>query len=99
MPPVQSVKVLSDRIEISDVSGQGKRTFLFSSLPVAQDTPTKAQNYINLFLTGLSSNSYGIVCHVFTVSPLTLTIGTYSIGQVSAENNTPISLPSNWWER
>jgi hypothetical protein len=81
------VQVLSDRIVVVDITGN-TRTFLFSSLTAAQDTPTKAENFINLFLTGLSSNNYGMVCHVFSINPLVLTVATYDVD---------VTLKSNWW--
>lgn len=87
MPPIRSVTITDTSIVIVDLRG-GDRTFLFSQLTAAQDTIAKAENFINLFLSGLTSGFYGAVCHVFTLSPLTLTVALYDVG------TTP---RPNWW--
>jgi hypothetical protein len=85
MPHVQSVVVLSDRVTI--VQNGATRTLLFADIPAQNNTAEKIETHANTWAaTNVPLCQTRI--HVFTVSPLRLTVGTWNLGAV---------IPENWW--
>lgn len=86
MPPIRSVTIGPTSATI--IGTKGTRTFTYSTVPGNQDTPAKVEGFVN---TWCSSNitECQVVCHVFSVSPLVVTFGTFNLG---------VSIPSNWWQ-
>lgn len=90
MPAVRRVSVSDTTIAIDDVTGGVTRAFAFSALPGTQDTPAKAESYLNTVLSTLSNDNYACVCHVFR---LPIAVNSIVIW-CGPPGTTPIA---NWW--
>ena len=85
MPPVRSIQLSSTRLTVIDKAGT--KTLLATSVPSTQNTPEKIETWVN---TWLAANlvDYQARVHVFSLSPLLWTIGTWNAG---------LAIPANWW--
>lgn len=85
MPQVQSVVIGSDSVTI--VQNGVTRTLLFADIPPQNNTAEKIENHANTWAaTNLPLCQTRV--HVFSVSPLLLTVGTWNLG---------VTIPSDWW--
>lgn len=86
MPPIRNITITPTQFSFTDKSGVAK-TFVYSALPATQDTPAKAETFINTWCAANISD-YQMVVHVFSISPVQLTVWTGNLG---------VTIPANWW--
>lgn len=84
MPPIRSIAIGADSVTINGV--RGTRTFLASDIPPGS-TIAQAETFANTWLTNNILEAK-VMVHVFSLSPLLWTIGTFNLG---------IAIPANWW--
>ena len=87
MPSIRSVSVDKNMLKVID----RKSIFIFdaSNIPPDKDSVAKLQNYINdTWIPSLEITDYQMAVHIFSVSPLSLTVYTANIGE---------KIPVNWW--
>ena len=87
MPPVRSVRCTDNRIEFTDYTGVA-RVLNAAAIPGAQNTIAKAENWLNTVWIPANVTGYPMVAHVFSRSPLRVTILTLNAGE---------PIPANWW--
>lgn len=85
MPALRSVRATETLIEI--VQASGTKTLLASSVPGSNDTAAKWETFAN---TWSASNILDcqVRVHVFSLTPLRWTVGTWNLGAV---------IDPNWW--
>ena len=86
MPPVRSVQIADNSLTIRDKSGT--RTLTASMIPLTQNTVAKVETWINTWLAANLVN-YQARVHVFALSPLRVTVGTWNAG---------LPIEPNWWQ-
>ena len=85
MPPVRAVSFGDNWLTLVDRTGT--KTYTAAMLPGSVDTAQKAEDAINAWLVA-NITDYQVRVHVFSLSPLRVTVGTW---------NTGASIPQNWW--
>ena len=85
MPPVRSVAISDSALSLTDLARS--RTFVFATLPGTENTPAKAEAFINGYLRVVITE-YQVVVHVFAIAPLRLTVMTADRG---------VTIPDTWW--
>lgn len=87
MPPIRSINCNNNAIEI--ITHNGKSIFDSSKIPVGINTIKKLEDYLNkVWLLLVTKNEFKAEIHIFSFSPLVMTI-------YIADNKERI--PSNWW--
>ncbi len=88
MPAIKSTSCEENKLTVVDQDS----TYVFdaSDIPVDKTTIQEVEDYINNeWLPENCNGDYQIKVHIFTVSPLVLTVWTADLDVVC---------PSNWWE-
>lgn len=85
MPSIQKIQITKDNLVFGDRSGV--KTLEFSNIPKTETSIAKVEAWVNNWLAA-NKGDYQMVCHVFSVSPIKLTVGTFDLG---------ITIPANWW--
>lgn len=85
MPPIRSVSIDATQIQILDRIGTRRLTY--SSIPQSQNSIAKAEAWVNNWLAQ-NITEYAVVVHVFSISPLRVTVWTGAAGT---------SPPADWW--
>lgn len=87
MPPIQSISC--DKNELKFVAQKATNLFDISKFPPEKDSVAKAEDYINNFwIPSLRITDYQLEVHVFSLSPLELTVYSANIGE---------KIQQNWW--
>jgi len=86
MPPIRFVRIDSNSVVFQDHRGV-TRTLTYTSLPSQQNTIAKAEAWVNNWLAS-NISGYQMAVHVFSRSPLRLTVYCADLGEV---------IPANWW--
>lgn len=87
MPSVRNITITPTSLTFTDHRGVVK-TFLASDIPQSANTAAKAENFANSWCAA-NVDGYQMRVHVFTLSPLLFTVGTWNIGE---------TINANWWE-
>ena len=85
MPAIRQVQINGTSLTITDYTGV--KTFTYSTIPVTQNTIAKKETWVNAWLAANVTTCQAVI-HIFTESPLTLTVWT---------GNPGIAIPANWW--
>lgn len=86
MPPVRSISCSADLIEILDQFGI--KNLNGQLIPPAQNTPAKVENWVNTVWIPANIVGYQMRVHVFSISPVIATVGTWNLGE---------TIDPNWW--
>lgn len=86
MPSVKSIQFNSTQLVIIDKDGT--KTLLASQIPSSQNSVAKVETWINTWLAQ-NISGYQVLVHVFSITPLSFTVGTWELGM------TP---QANWWQ-
>ena len=87
MPPIRSVKCADDLLEFTD-SRDVTKTLQAIAIPPNQNTIAKIETYINNVWIPTNVSGFQMQVHIFSRSPLRLTVFTANLG---------IAIPANWW--
>lgn len=87
MPPIQKTNCVRDQLSFTD--GRGiQRTINFLDIPSLSRSVDLAERYINEVWIPTVVQGYQMEVHVFSVSPMVLSVITQNLGR---------PIPSGWW--
>ena len=85
MPPIRSVTILSTGATI--ISAGRTRTFRYQTVPSTLTTLASVETFANAWASTAILDCQ-VRMHVFQLTPLSLTVGTFDLGDL---------IPANWW--
>lgn len=87
MPTIKSINCQNNQLQITDL--KGTYTFTSTDIPKIVSTPQQLEDYLNnIFLPQYKDVNYQAQVHVFSVSPLSLTVWVANPGEIA---------PPTWW--
>lgn len=87
-PPIRYVSITDDIFEFTDCRSV-RKILNASAVPAGNVTPALAEAWVNNIWIPANITGFQMRVHVFSLSPLRVTIGTWNTGE---------TISTNWWQ-